>query len=106
MSLIGYVAYLKIKEQYLVEKVTCSNETCVRFCCISNCDFQLKTTLANATALENKTFEPIDGRLCKEKFENTDPWKFEEVKLFLCSVQKFELFFIKLGWKSSFRKRR
>lgn len=84
VSLVGYVAYLKIKEQFFVEKATCSNETCVRFCCTTNCDFELKTTnLENAKALENKTFEPIDGRLCPRKLQNDDPWKFEEVNDFL-----------------------
>lgn len=79
--LIGYVAYLKIKEQYLVEKVTCSNKTCVRFCCFSaDCDFKVDTTLENTKALENKDITSIDGSLCQDKFENSDTWKFEEVK--------------------------
>lgn len=83
LSLVGYVVFLKIKEHYLVERVTCSDEACVRFCCISDCNFQFNTSLKNVKALENRNFTPIDGRLCRVQLKNDDPWMFKEVMISL-----------------------
>lgn len=75
------MVYLIVKENHFTPKVDCTDEACVRFCCVSNCEKSYDfTNLTEAEDLK-KNFSVINGNLCAiEKFHVNFKWKFEKVK--------------------------
>lgn len=78
--MVGCVVFILIKNFFGVEKVTCSNEPCIRFCCISKCNESQSniTFLEEAKELKNETITSIDGRLCSKKKQTNVAWEFEK----------------------------